>query len=1285
MSAPDVRCPACRTRLRVAPTATARKVRCSRCDEEFTIPAAPPPEVEEAEADDAPPTPARRRLRPQARGRRRPGPAPGRGRVLALAVGVVLLGVGGVGAYFAFRKDAPQNAAAVPNPEPAKPVAPANTPADPKAPDPKEVLDRVKGSTVYVRAQHGPLGLGTGTGFFAGPPGYVVTNAHVVGYGPPLNRPADRVEVVVASGEPGERTLPATIFAADANADLALLRVEARNAPAPLTFGRAADLVETQELLIFGYPYGELLGKNISVNRSTVSSLRREGGRLAVIQIAGGMHPGNSGGPVTDARGRVVGVSVARLRGAETIAFAIPCDVADGFVRDRINSGGGIDPGPFAIRPDPPTPVGAPPVIPAPKVTGAGWALRLPAPTPAALAPAPLAGDSAEVELSSPAAAACVGGGGRFLILHLPADRHLAVFDATRAAVVRTIPVASPAVLFAAGSDELVVVDPGTRAVERWSLTTFGREATGELPTTKNLSPVAVAMGSESRGPLLVQAVDFPRLGERFLFDVTAMREVPGTRTGDGLVGAAPRNVLRAAPDGLAFTLTSGIMNRSSFLALGGAGVVESPCPWFSRSQPPLPSGDGDTVLGPGDAADRTGKRVVTPAPGGSPVWHLPAAHGPLHLVVAERPAADGKTGVRVTVHPPRDPNPLFVLPALASIDSLCDGPPAKWQFDQSVFLVPGARLLAVLPKGRDRLSLHRVDVDARMGEARANYLFVATRPPAAVPGHRFEYPIGVQSSPGGVKFRLAIGPPGMAISPDGRLTWDVPAGLSAPARVVVTISNAAGQSVLHRLELMPAAVPGSGPVVVRPPTGPPGGPPETLDQLAAADKYPLRHDAARAKQVRDDRLGYYRTATTDAFEKGPGAKAPWAAKARAALDLHARRLTRIELSGAADPALDAEAAAAAREALAAGCDDPLIRYLVERPQTVGDRIDPKIGPRFRDTVAALHASSYGDFVKLYAAHNWLMTARRYAPDDPVRGDEGAWITRFRAVFERVAAENTPSGDYAVLEIAGLRETPAAGRTRRQNYEETAAHLAKAGKALRLVYEAEFLRRDGWDVRGAGLAATVTPEAGKVFAARLATARVKLEEAWAADQTRPPAPTDMVTVCRDLGLDRATTEAWFARSLDANPDNRVACLRKFDYLQPKWHGTQDDYLAFGWMLATAENVEGQFPLVVLDMYANNAPVAGPVFAGEPDRVRRVYSQPPVWATFRTAAERVLQASPGNTVHRTLYARAACLAGKLDVAHAQFEKLGDRYAREYFPEPGEYERWVGEAKKAAGKK
>ncbi len=407
MAASEARCPHCQARFMIPAAQLGKPARCGRCQQTFTPTAPPPAPPPVAAAPPPPPRPVLRPVavaaavppveppRPRAddedepagrpprkkpRGKRpaeRSGLHPGVIAGIAAGGGVLLLGVAGLVAYLAWPSSPePANprivaagpvtpAVTAPNPpanssasRPASPIAPAlpgpggvnnpSTSAPPPAPSDgadaaANTVRRVKRSTVYIRCEMGRGVLATGSGFFAGPPGYIMTNAHVIGLGPEKLELPRRVQVVVDSGETTQREFEARLVGVDSEEDLALLWINGKDLPAPLSLGKSADLVETQDVFIFGYPLGEALGLNISVNKTTVSSLRkRPDGTMDVVQVAGGMHPGNSGGPVTDKAGAVIGVSVAVIRGT-LINFAIPAEIASKFLKDQIASGGKID------------------------------------------------------------------------------------------------------------------------------------------------------------------------------------------------------------------------------------------------------------------------------------------------------------------------------------------------------------------------------------------------------------------------------------------------------------------------------------------------------------------------------------------------------------------------------------------------------------------------------------------------------------------------------------------------------------------------------------------------------------------------------------------------------------------------------------------------------------------------------------------------------------------------------------------------------------------------------
>jgi hypothetical protein len=190
---------------------------------------------------------------------------------------------------------------------------------------------------VFVKVSAPPIEA-TGSGFVLGVDGntaLIVTNNHVIAPDDKRGRPVGeaRYEIVFHSGRKTEFTLKADLVAGDKERDLALLRVSGVSGhpdfPAALNTTDKAPLAETMPIYIFGFPFGEMLATSkahpaVTIGKGTISSLREDdAGDAAFIQIDGDVNPGNSGGPVVDARGRLVGVTVAKLLGTN-IGMAIP-------------------------------------------------------------------------------------------------------------------------------------------------------------------------------------------------------------------------------------------------------------------------------------------------------------------------------------------------------------------------------------------------------------------------------------------------------------------------------------------------------------------------------------------------------------------------------------------------------------------------------------------------------------------------------------------------------------------------------------------------------------------------------------------------------------------------------------------------------------------------------------------------------------------------------------------------------------------------------------------------
>lgn len=177
-----------------------------------------------------------------------------------------------------------------------------------------EVAERVQAGVVEVRTR----GRGIGAGTIWRSDGTIVTNHHVVS--------GDRAEVLLADG----RELEATVTARDPRNDLALLNVPARDLATP-SIGDARALRVGELVLAVGHPFGIRGAVTVGVVSAALPAGGSEQGR-ELVRADVLLGPGNSGGPLTDARGRVVGIN-AMVSGG--LALAVPSHVAERLVADR--------------------------------------------------------------------------------------------------------------------------------------------------------------------------------------------------------------------------------------------------------------------------------------------------------------------------------------------------------------------------------------------------------------------------------------------------------------------------------------------------------------------------------------------------------------------------------------------------------------------------------------------------------------------------------------------------------------------------------------------------------------------------------------------------------------------------------------------------------------------------------------------------------------------------------------------------------------------------------------
>ena len=195
----------------------------------------------------------------------------------------------------------------------------------------KEIYKNNVDSVVSIEVRNS-YSIGYGTGFIVSEQGYIVTNYHVV-------EGANKVSVTLYD----ESTYSAKVIGYEESNDLAIIKIEPEGKIESLVYGKSSDLSVGDDVYVIGNPLGDL---TFTLTRGVVSALNRlidtgSGFNINMFQTDAAINSGNSGGPVFDEHGFVVGIASAKYASSsiEGLCFCVPIDDVRSMIDEIINKG----------------------------------------------------------------------------------------------------------------------------------------------------------------------------------------------------------------------------------------------------------------------------------------------------------------------------------------------------------------------------------------------------------------------------------------------------------------------------------------------------------------------------------------------------------------------------------------------------------------------------------------------------------------------------------------------------------------------------------------------------------------------------------------------------------------------------------------------------------------------------------------------------------------------------------------------------------------------------------
>jgi len=449
------------------------------------------------------------------------------------------------------------------------------------------------------------------------------------------------------------------------------------------------------------------------------------------------------------------------------------------------------------------------------------------------------------------------------------------------------------------------------------------------------------------------------------------------------------------------------------------------------------------------------------------------------------------------------------------------------------------------------------------------------------------------------------------------------------------------------------------------------------VDQASRTTAETARRKWPSSNAVPADRLEWNRRTLVNAYNEVGERNPRWDESARDALDAFA------QVRCGPDTNATARLKTSLERAREAGCTDPLIRYLNLR-FAYGDASDANANgaEAYRDIGDALMHSGYPDIRKSYAA---IRAAQAWKSAHGGSSNATPVLSQFRrgAFFHLQPVLRAP--DTPFIEAYEAADELRRAISSNSKQEDDMLPVLIDCFQTRWPQEARGMTLCGWAAvqlawnrRGSGYADSVTDQGWKDFARYLDEAERCLKRSWAMDSTNSGTAVAMMQVELGQGRGRDRMELWSRRAMTIDPTCYDAAYAKAWYLQPKWHGSEEDAIAFGRDCVESKEWKGRVPLMLWEAHRM---LANDKATGLKDAH---WKQPGVWEDVRDSFERFFKLNPEEVGWRHDYALYAYKCGQFDRFLDILPKMG-WVNHPYFGGEERFAEMVADAEKKTGRK